>query len=212
MTMTTTGISELNRAILEDKYQMPWCRTPENRAFLGARQKCEQPTHPHYDSTGARGIRFLYDDIDDLLADIGFRPGGNFALERIDMTKNFEPGNVRWSPMIVINRKHRPAMRTERSLESMMVRIINTLKRQPNMEMPRSQLQHRSGSAKWGAAVFHEAAQQLTKLGFVDYKVVEHSQVEPDGQRPGLNRTVTRKVPIVALRPGGKYGTASNGL
>ena len=209
MPMTTTGISELNNAILEDKYQMPWCRTPENRAFLGARQKCEQPTHPHYHSTGARGIRFLYDDIDDFLADIGFRPDGNFALERIDTAKNFEPGNVRWSPMIVINRKHRPTMRTERSLESMMVRIINTLKRQPNMEMPRSKLQHTSGSAKWGAKVFHEAVQQLSKLAFVDYKSVEQTQVEPDGQRPGLNRTVTRRVPLVTLRQGVEHGTTT---
>jgi hypothetical protein len=198
--MTSTGISETNRAILEDKYDLPWHRTPENRAFLGARQKCEQPSHPHYDSTGARGIRFLYDSLDDLLADIGFRPSENFALERIDMNKHFEPGNVRWSPMIVINRKHRPQMQVERTLETMMVKIIHTLKRQPNMELSRSKLQHSSGSSEWGATVFHDAVQQLITLGFISYTVVERTQTEPDGHHPGLTRRVTRKVPIVRLK------------
>jgi hypothetical protein len=208
MTMTTTGISESNKAILEDKYKMPWCRTSENRAFLGARASCEQPRHPRYEAIGARGIRFFYDDIDDFLADIGFRPGENFGLDRVDMTKNFEPGNIQWSPMAVISSKFgRP--RAERSLESMMVRIINTLKRQPNMEMPRPALQHRSGSSGWSAAIFHEAVQQLTKLGFVDYKISEETRIEADGSHPGLNRAVTRKVAIVSLRQGVKHATTT---
>jgi hypothetical protein len=182
-------VSESAKAMLENKYGIPWHRTPENRAFLGARQKCEQ-----------RGVQFLYNTLDDFLLNVGFRPGENFALEQIDATKDFGPGNVRWSLMIVINRKHRPDMQAERTLDTMMLRIIQTLKRQPNMEMARSVLQHSSGSAKWGAPVFHDAVQQLIKLGFVDYSIEERTQIEPDGHHPGLTRCVTRKIPIVRLK------------
>jgi len=205
--MTSTGISETNKEILESKYGTSWSVTPENRAFLGARQQCEQPTHPRYSYAGAHGIRFLYDNVDDFLADIGFRPEGSFELERIDMTKNFEPGNVRWSPKSIVHSKSRPMMRVNRTLESMMVRIINTLKRQPNMEMSRTKLQQSFDTIKWGgASTFHEAIQQLNRLGFVDYKVVEQTKIERDGHHPDLNRTVTRKVPIVTLRPGVEHG------
>ena len=206
--MTSTGISETNKEILESKYGTSWSITPENRAFLGARQQCEQPTHPRYSYAGARGIQFLYDDIDDLLADIGFRPGENFALERIEMTKNFEPGNVRWSPRSVISQKQRPQVK--RNLETMMLAIIRTLKRQPNMEMPRSELQHHSGSSVWGAAIFHETVQQLITLGFVTYTIETRTQIEPDGHHPGLTRRVTRRIPIVRLKQGVKRGTTNN--
>ena len=116
------------------------------------------------------------------------------------MSKNFEPGNVRWSPMIVINQKHRPQMQAERTIETMMLRIIQTLKRHPNMEMSRSKLQHSSGSSEWGASVFHDAVQQLITLGFISYTIEERTQTEPDGHHPGLTRRVTRKVPIVRLK------------
>ncbi len=123
------------------------------------------------------------------------------------MTENFEPGNVRWSPMIVINRKHRPEMQAERTIDTMMVRIIHTLKRQQNMEMPRSKLQHSSGSSEWSAKIFHDAVQQLITLGFVTYTIEDIAQSEADGHRPGLMRRVSRKVPIVRLKQGIEHGT-----
>jgi hypothetical protein len=196
--MTTTGICETNRAALEGKYGIPWHRTPENRAFLGARLKCEQPGYPYYESTGGRGIRFLYDSVDDFLADVGLRPGENFALDRIDMDKNFEPGNVRWSPKFEIVRKSRPVMQAERGLDSMMLRIIRTLKRH-NMEMHRAHLQCNSGSSKWGSALFHEAVQRLIALGFIEHKVVDTVREVADGHRPGLSRKVTRRIAVVRL-------------
>jgi hypothetical protein len=202
--MTTTGVSEANKSILEDKYGMPWHRTPENRAFLGARLQCESSSHPYYKSAGQRGIRFLYDDLDDLLSDVGFRPGDDYCLERINWNGNFEPGNVRWSLRVHVCQKQRPIMQTERSLETMMVRIIQTLKRQPQMEMVRSRLQHSCGSSKWGAATFHAAMKQLITLGLVEHSLKQRQQTEPDGQRPGMMRKVTRTSAVVKLIKAGE--------
>lgn len=80
------------------------------------------------------------------------------------------------------------------------------------MEMPRSKLQHRSGSSEWGATVFHDAVQQLITLGFISYTIEDRTQTELDGHHPDLTRRVTRKVPIVRLKQGMKqeveHGTA----
>ena len=199
-------ISEANREILEDKYGKRWSVTPENRAFIGARQQCESPRHPYYGTTGALGIRFLYKDVDEFLADVGFRPSDNHCLERIDRERHYEKGNIRWSPRAYVSQKDRPIAQVERTVHTMMARILKVLKRNGG-EMKRTKLQNSSGSSNWGASVFHEAVQELARLGFVEYYTREQKFTELDGQNPGRTRVVTRSSDFVKLLDKNKGGS-----
>ena len=206
-----TAISDTNKAILEQKYPgRPWHTTPENRAFIGARGQCESPHASYYEDIGARGIKFMYRDLDQLLADVGLRPNEKFVLERIDRSKNYEPGNVQWTPRSLVARKPRPIMQVERSVDSMMVRIIHTLRRQPDphAEMERKNLQHDSGSSCWGSKMFHQALQQLIELGFVNYRTMPHTKTEPTYS--GKLRSITRQVSLVSLKTGDNSGNLNN--
>jgi hypothetical protein len=203
-----TRISEANRKLLEDKYRgRHWSITPENRAFVGARQQCESPRHPYYRNTGALGICFLYNNLDEFLADVGFRPTSNHCLERIDRSKPYEKGNVKWSLRAFVSQKSRPIAQAERTIQTMMVRILKVLGRQPDKEMKRAKLQHCSGSNNWGANVFHEAVRELAKLGFVEYFTREHQFTELDGHNPGQTRLVTRSSDFVKLLDQKKGGS-----
>jgi hypothetical protein len=74
-------------------------------------QRCTNPNAKAFKDYGARGIlpceRWLKfkNFIADILAEIGPRPPGMkgkrplYTLERINNTKGYEPGNVRWATM-----------------------------------------------------------------------------------------------------------------
>jgi hypothetical protein len=162
-TITISGVSDLNRAILQQKYpQKPWHRTPECRAYIGARLKCEHPKQPDYESVGGRGIRFLYRDLDHLLADVGFRPSGNHALHRIDRDKDYEPGNVRWVTKFEASRRY--TAKPEERFQLMMKRIVRALTKR--IEMTRSQLVFHCKS-DWTYELVNEALRHLIDIDAV---------------------------------------------
>ena len=60
---------------------------------------CTDPRYKTYEYVGALGIRVCdrwVNSFEDYLADVGYPPAPKLFLERIDKSKNFEPGNVRW--------------------------------------------------------------------------------------------------------------------
>jgi hypothetical protein len=61
-------------------------------------QRCTNPRNPSYPSYGARGITVCdrWRSYAQFAADMGPRPEGA-SLDRIDGTKGYEPGNVRWA-------------------------------------------------------------------------------------------------------------------
>lgn len=93
--------------------QLPGRKTPdgkptsEYRCWQAMRQRCYNPKvkiYPHY---GGRGIkvcdRWLH-SFDNFLKDVGYKPGPNYSLNRIDNDGDYEPGNVEWATDVEQNR------------------------------------------------------------------------------------------------------------
>jgi len=71
--------------------------TPEYKAYRGAKARCNNPNDEWYPRYGGRGIRFLYADFAQFLADVGPRPHPSLTLDRRNNDGNYEPGNCRWA-------------------------------------------------------------------------------------------------------------------
>lgn len=78
-------------------------RTPEHRAWMAMRRRCNSPSDKRYEYYGGRGIRVCAEwdaDFNAFYRDVGQRPSPNHSLDRIDVNGNYEPGNVRWATKI----------------------------------------------------------------------------------------------------------------
>ena len=71
--------------------------TPEYRAFNHAKERCNNPKDKGYSYYGERGIKFLFNDFQEFLNEIGLRPSKKYSLDRILNDGNYEVGNVKWS-------------------------------------------------------------------------------------------------------------------
>jgi hypothetical protein len=65
--------------------------------------RCEKPNHPAYKWYGARGIT-VCDEWKDPVAyiryielELGPKPTKHHSIDRIDDSKGYEPGNIRWA-------------------------------------------------------------------------------------------------------------------
>jgi hypothetical protein len=59
------------------------------------RKSCDEPTFIHYAEFGGKGVKFELPPFEEFLFILGTRPARH-RLVRIDDTKNYEIGNVRW--------------------------------------------------------------------------------------------------------------------
>ncbi len=65
-------------------------------------QRCYNPKHVSFETYGAAGIKVYFDwmgpgGFESFLKDVGKRPSRKHSLDRIDNSKSYEPGNVRWA-------------------------------------------------------------------------------------------------------------------
>jgi hypothetical protein len=77
----------------------PESRGPTYRSWECMKSRCNNENDPSFKHYGARGIKVypLWDkDFVAFLSYMGERPRG-FSLDRIDVEKNYEPGNCRWA-------------------------------------------------------------------------------------------------------------------
>lgn len=75
-------------------------RTPEYRAWGAMKNRCHNMKSAGYWQYGAMGIRVCdawKNSFERFLADVGPRPGPDYSLDRIDNSRGYEPGNVRWA-------------------------------------------------------------------------------------------------------------------
>jgi hypothetical protein len=88
-------------------------RHPLYRTWASMRSRCFNPNNPRFKDWGGRGIAPCkrWDDfsvyLNDILTSIGPRPPGK-VLDRIDNSRGYEPGNVKWSTQSESNRNRRP--------------------------------------------------------------------------------------------------------
>jgi hypothetical protein len=76
--------------------------TPEWLAWRNMRARCTNPNHQAWKNYGGRGITVApgwanLDGFAPFLAHVGLRPGPGYELDRIDNSRGYEPGNVRWA-------------------------------------------------------------------------------------------------------------------
>jgi hypothetical protein len=63
------------------------------------KSRCNNKKSKTYERYGGLGIKVApeWDDFAQFLKDVGPRPSLAYTLDRIDVLKDYEPGNVRWS-------------------------------------------------------------------------------------------------------------------
>ena len=75
-----------------------WRLAMNYSVWMGMKSRCyssKSTAYPHY---GARGIVVCnrWHQFENFLADLGVKPGPEYAFGRIDHDGNYEPGNVEW--------------------------------------------------------------------------------------------------------------------
>jgi hypothetical protein len=73
--------------------------TPEFRAWISLRHRCESPKSPSFKDYGARGITVCerWSSFENFLADMGPRPSPDHSIDRRDNDKGYGPDNCRWA-------------------------------------------------------------------------------------------------------------------
>lgn len=74
--------------------------TKEYKAWHGIKRRCCEPNHPSFKDYGAKGIKLWEGWLNDPKAfcdHIGKAPSIYHSVDRIDNSKGYEPGNIRWA-------------------------------------------------------------------------------------------------------------------
>jgi len=87
-------------------------RSIENYTYHHMVARCTNPLTRGYKDYGGRGIKVCeewrgVDGFQKFFDHVGKRPSNKHSIDRIDVNKDYEPGNVRWATRTVQNRNKR---------------------------------------------------------------------------------------------------------
>lgn len=82
-------------------------RSPEYAIYKAAKQRCVNPNDAAYPDYGGRGIKFLFANFEEFVAQLGPRPSPELTLDRINNDGNYEAGNIRWATRLDQTRNRR---------------------------------------------------------------------------------------------------------
>lgn len=88
-------------------------RLPERTAYRDARGRCTNPKCASWPNYGGRGIKFLFANFEQFLAEVGARPTPRHSLDRINSNGDYEPGNIRWATRSQQNKNKRYSTKSE---------------------------------------------------------------------------------------------------
>lgn len=75
-------------------------KLPEYQVWKGIKKRCFNKMEPAYPRYGGKGITMAPEWVDNFpafLAHVGSRPTPKHSIDRIDGTKGYVPGNLRWA-------------------------------------------------------------------------------------------------------------------
>lgn len=90
--------------------------TTEYKIWEGIKQRCLNPNERGYPKYGGRGIKVCDEwaaSFQAFFDYVGYRPGPEFTIDRIDNDGNYEPGNVRWATARQQSANQRPRRKPE---------------------------------------------------------------------------------------------------
>jgi hypothetical protein len=71
--------------------------TSEYICYRNAKLRCRNPKDANYHNYGGRGIEFRFQNFQEFIAHVGFKPTAKHSLDRIDVNGHYEKGNLRWA-------------------------------------------------------------------------------------------------------------------
>lgn len=71
--------------------------SPEYRAFVLAKARCNNPNREVYKYYGGRGIEFRFNSFEEFFAELGPKPTLKHQVERMNNDGHYEIGNVKWA-------------------------------------------------------------------------------------------------------------------
>ncbi len=79
------------------------------KVWVSMRDRCLNPESKSYQNYGGRGISVhsSWGDFATFAEDVGPAPGNGYSLDRIDNSRGYEPGNVRWATRLEQSRNTR---------------------------------------------------------------------------------------------------------
>jgi hypothetical protein len=86
---------------------------PEYKTWCGMKDRCHNPKNKFFHIYGGRGIEVCpewRDNFGAFFAHVGPKPSPKMSIDRIDVNRGYEPGNVRWATASQQSRNRRPFM------------------------------------------------------------------------------------------------------
>lgn len=86
---------------------------PEYKTWCGMKDRCHNPKNKFFTIYGGRGIEVCLEwreDFAAFFAHVGHKPNPKLSIDRIDVNRGYEPGNVRWATASQQSRNRRPFM------------------------------------------------------------------------------------------------------